>query len=57
MWYIVFEKRVVSDSSGRPREFKNRQAARNFVRGRLMFGVVEIVDNIDGIVGRHRVNL
>ena len=56
MIYIVLNKKVVSDSSGQPREFKSRQAARNFNRGRLG-GEGQIVDTIQGIIGRVRVNI
>jgi hypothetical protein len=53
--YIIYEKKVVSDSGGNPRSFERRQAAHNFIRTHQLFGA-EITTDIEGISGRHRVN-
>jgi hypothetical protein len=55
MVYIVFEKRVVADSSGKAREFGSRKSAKAFIFNRFMPGA-EIVSDISGISKRCRTN-
>ena len=53
--YLIYEKKVVSDSSGTPRSFETRKAAGNFRRNNSLFGC-DLTTDISEISGRHRVN-
>lgn len=53
--YIIYMKKVVSDSSGEPRKFDTRGKAHRFMKKHLLFGA-RITDEIAGISGRYRIN-
>lgn len=53
--YIIYMKKVVSDSSGEPRKFDTRGKAHRFMKKHLLFGA-HIAHEIAGISGRYRVN-
>lgn len=52
--YIVIGTKVVSDSSGVPREFKKRKQAVNFIEGRRLQNA-QIVQDIKGYTDRMKV--